>query len=64
LEPVEFAAAPLPRISTRPPPAPCALDRLAAAALREAARMKRKPVERDVVGRVIEVDTRERARAA
>jgi hypothetical protein len=40
------------------------LDRLAAAALRETARKKRKLVERDVVGRVIEADTRERDRAA
>jgi type II secretory pathway predicted ATPase ExeA len=40
------------------------LDRLAAAALREAARKKRKLVERDVVGRVIEADSRERDRAA
>jgi type II secretory pathway predicted ATPase ExeA len=38
------------------------LDRLAAAALRETARKKRKLVERDVVGRVIEADTRERDR--
>lgn len=36
------------------------LDRLAAAALRETARKKRKLVERDVVVRVIEADTRER----
>ena len=36
------------------------LDRLAAAALRETARKKRKLVERDVVARVIEADTRER----
>jgi type II secretory pathway predicted ATPase ExeA len=36
------------------------LDRLAAAALRETARRKRKLVERDVVARVIEADTRER----
>lgn len=36
------------------------LDRLAAAALRETARMKRKLVERDVVTHVIEADTRER----
>ena len=36
------------------------LDRLAAAALRETARKKRKLVERDVVTRVIEADTRER----
>ncbi len=38
------------------------LDRLAAAALRETARKKRKLVERDVVARVIEDDTRERDR--
>lgn len=38
------------------------LDRLAGAALRETARKKRKLVERDVVGRVIEADTRERDR--
>jgi transposase InsO family protein len=38
------------------------LDRLAAAALRETAREKRKLVERDVVSRVIEADTRERDR--
>ena len=38
------------------------LDRLAAAALRETARKKRKLVERDVVSRVIEADTRERDR--
>jgi general secretion pathway protein A len=38
------------------------LDRLAAAALREAARKKRKLVERDAVTRVIEADTRERDR--
>jgi len=38
------------------------LDRLAAAALRETARRKRKIVERDVVARVIEADTRERDR--
>jgi general secretion pathway protein A len=38
------------------------LDRLAAAALRETARKKRKLVERDVVTRVIEADTRERDR--
>jgi general secretion pathway protein A len=38
------------------------LDRLAAAALRETARRKRKLVERDVVVRVIEADTRERDR--
>lgn len=36
------------------------LDRLAAAALRETAKKKRKIVERDVVARVIESDTRER----
>jgi general secretion pathway protein A len=36
------------------------LDRLCAAALRETARKKRKLVERDVVSRVIEADTRER----
>ncbi len=38
------------------------LDRLAAAALRETARKKRKLVERDVVTHVIEADTRERER--
>ena len=38
------------------------LDRLAAASLRESARKKRKLVERDVVARVIEADTRERDR--
>ena len=38
------------------------LDRLAAAALRETARKKRKLVERDVAARVIEADTRERDR--
>jgi hypothetical protein len=38
------------------------LDRLAPAALRETARKKRKLVERDVVARVIEADTRERDR--
>ena len=38
------------------------LDRLAAAALRETARKKRKLVERDVVIQVIEADTRERDR--
>lgn len=38
------------------------LDRLAAAALRETARKKKKLVERDVVAHVIEVDTRERDR--
>lgn len=38
------------------------LDRLAAAALRETARKQRKLVERDVVSRVIEADTRERDR--
>ena len=38
------------------------LDRLATAALRETARKKRKLVERDVVTRVIEADTRERDR--
>ncbi|MEZ4361483.1 MAG: hypothetical protein R3B48_14950 [Kofleriaceae bacterium] len=38
------------------------LDRLAAAALRETARRKRKIVERDVVIRVIEADTCERDR--
>ena len=36
------------------------LDRLCAAALRETARKKRKLVERDVVSRAIEADTRER----
>ena len=38
------------------------IDRLATAALRETARKKRKLVERDVVTRVIEADTRERDR--
>lgn len=38
------------------------LDRLAAHALRETTRKKRKLVERDVVARVIEADTRERDR--
>ncbi len=38
------------------------LDRLAAAALRETARKKKKLVERDVVTLVIEADTRERDR--
>ena len=38
------------------------VDRLATAALRETARRKRKIVERDVVIRVIEADTRERDR--
>ena len=38
------------------------LDRLATGALRETARKKRKLVERDVVIRVIEADTRERDR--
>jgi len=38
------------------------LDRLAAAALRETARRKRKIVERDTTARVIEEDTRERDR--
>jgi type II secretory pathway predicted ATPase ExeA len=38
------------------------LDRLAAAALRETAKKKRKLVERDAVVRVIEADTRERDR--
>ena len=38
------------------------LDRLAARALRETARKKRKLVERDVVTRVVEADTRERDR--
>lgn len=36
------------------------IDRLAAAALRETAKKKRKLVERDVVARVIEADNRER----
>ena len=40
------------------------LDRLAAAALRESARKKRKLVERDVVTRLIEADTRERDRCS
>jgi hypothetical protein len=39
-----------------------ALDRFAAAALREAASRKRRLVESDVAARVIEVDTRERDR--
>jgi general secretion pathway protein A len=38
------------------------LDRVAAAALRETARKKKKLVERDVMARVIEADTRERDR--
>ena len=38
------------------------LDRLAAHALRETARKNKKLVERDVVTRVIEADTRERDR--
>lgn len=38
------------------------LDRLAAAALRETARKKRKLVERDVVSRAIEADTRDHSR--
>ncbi len=38
------------------------LDRLAAAALRETARKKKKLVERDVVAHVVEADTRERDR--
>ena len=38
------------------------IDRLAAAALCETAKKKRKLVERDVVVRVIEADTRERDR--
>jgi hypothetical protein len=38
------------------------LDRLAAHALRETARRNKKLVERDVVTRVIEADTRERDR--
>ena len=37
------------------------LDRLATAALREAARKKRKLVERDVLARVIDVETKEAA---
>jgi general secretion pathway protein A len=37
------------------------MDRLATAALREAARRKRKLVERDVLGRVIDVETKEAA---
>jgi hypothetical protein len=36
------------------------IDRLAAAALRETAKKKRKLVERDVVAHVIEADNRER----
>ncbi|MGH9363386.1 MAG: ExeA family protein, partial [Thermoanaerobaculia bacterium] len=39
------------------------LDRLGAAALREAARRKRRLVERDVVARVVEADGRDRAAA-
>jgi hypothetical protein len=39
------------------------LDRLAAAALREAARKKQRLVERVVVARVIEADGRDRAAA-
>jgi type II secretory pathway predicted ATPase ExeA len=39
------------------------LDRLGAAALREAAKKKRRLVERDVVARVIEADTRDHAAA-
>ena len=47
---------------TRPPPARMRdIDRLATAALREAARKKRKLVERDVVARVIEATAREAA---
>jgi general secretion pathway protein A len=38
------------------------LDRVAAAVLRETARKKKKLVERDVMARVIEADTRERDR--
>ena len=38
------------------------LDRLAAAALRETAKKKRKLVERDIVARVIEADSWERDR--
>lgn len=38
------------------------LDRLAAAALRETARKKKKLVERDIVAHVVEADTRERDR--
>jgi general secretion pathway protein A len=38
------------------------LDRVAAAALRETARKKKKLVQRDVLARVIEADTRERDR--
>jgi len=38
------------------------VDRLCAAALRETFRKRHKLVERDVVGRVIEADTRERGR--
>jgi hypothetical protein len=38
------------------------LDRLAAAALRESARKKRKLIEREVVTQVIEADTGERDR--
>jgi len=37
------------------------IDRLATAALREAARRKRKLVERDVLGRVVDLDTKEAA---
>ena len=35
------------------------LDRLATAALREAAKKKRKLVERDTIARVVEADSRE-----
>ena len=37
------------------------MDRLATAALREAARRKRKLVERDVIGRVVDIETKEAA---
>jgi hypothetical protein len=37
------------------------LDRLAGAALREAARKKKKLIERDVVARVIDAQTRDAA---
>lgn len=37
------------------------IDRLAAASLREAARRKRRLVERDLLARVLEADARENA---
>ncbi len=49
--------------STRPPSAPMRdIDRLATAALREAARRKRKLVERDAVARVIDAEDRDAGR--